>query len=176
MTDREALFSTSVLSQEVVSSLPAGFVIRPLHRSDFKRGYLDCLRVLTWVGDLSEEEWNSRFDEMVRAAGTYYLLAIEHEGRIVGTGSLVVERKFIHDRGLVGHVEEIAIVQELHGRGLGLKMMQALDSIGKNVGCYKNILNCGPQNEPFYVKCGYYNSGIEMAHYFEESGDNYHRG
>lgn len=73
-------------------------------------------------------------------------------------------------------MEEIAIVRELRGRGLGLKMMQALDLIGKNVGCYKNILNCGPQNEAFYVKCEYHNSGIEMSHYFEESGDNYHRG
>lgn len=93
MPDREPLFSPSLLSREVVSSLPAGFTIRPLHRQDFKRGYLDCLRVLTWVGDLTEEEWNSRFDEMVRAAGTYYLLAIEYDDRIVGTGSLVVERK-----------------------------------------------------------------------------------
>lgn len=82
----------------------------------------------------------------------------------------------IHNRGLVGHVEEIAIVRELHGRGLGLKMMQALDSMGNKVGCYKNILNCGPQNEAFYVKCGYHNSGTEMSHYFEESRDSYHRG
>lgn len=82
----------------------------------------------------------------------------------------------IHDRGLVGHVEEIAISKELQGRGLGLRMIRALDSIGKNVGCYKNILNCGPQNEPFYVKCGYKNSGTEMSHYFEESKDDYHRG
>lgn len=93
MADHEPLFSPSLISPEVVSSLPAGFTIRPLHRQDFKKGYLDCLRVLTWVGDLTEEEWNSRYDEMARATGTYYLLALEHEGRIVGTGSLVVERK-----------------------------------------------------------------------------------
>lgn len=93
MADREPLFSPSLLSKEVVSSLPAGFSIRPLRREDFKKGYLDCLRVLTWVGDLTEEEWNSRFDEMARATGTYYLLALEHENRVVGTGSLVVERK-----------------------------------------------------------------------------------
>lgn len=93
MADHEPLFSSSLISPEVVSSLPTGFTIRPLHRQDFQKGYLDCLRVLTWVGDLTEEEWNSRFDEMARATGTYYLLALEHEDRIVGTGSLVVERK-----------------------------------------------------------------------------------
>lgn len=58
----------------------------------------------------------------------------------------------IHGRGLVGHVEEISVAKEHQGKGLGLKMIQALDGVGKNVGCYKNILNCGAQNEPFYVR------------------------
>lgn len=82
----------------------------------------------------------------------------------------------IHNRGLVGHVEEIAVAREHQGKKLGLKLIQALDSIGKNVGCYKNILNCGPQNEAFYVKCGYHNSGTEMSRYFYDAKDNYHRG
>lgn len=73
--------------------LPPGFTLRPLQKDDYARGYLDCLRVLTWVGDLSEREWAARYDDMARAEGTYYLLALEYEGRVVGTGSLVVERK-----------------------------------------------------------------------------------
>lgn len=82
----------------------------------------------------------------------------------------------IHNRGLVGHIEEIAIAKELQGRGLGLKMVQALDAVGMSVGCHKHILNCGPKNEPFYVKCGYHNSGTEMSRYFEQSRDDYHQG
>jgi len=61
-------------------------------------------------------------------------------------------------------------------KGLGLKMIQAIDSIAKNLGCYKTILDCNAQNEPFYVKCGYHNSGAEMSHYYEEEKDAYHRG
>lgn len=92
-SDSTPLFSPSLLSSSSSSSSPAGFTIRPLQRDDYQRGYLDCLRVLTWVGDLSRAEWAQRYDEMVAAAGTYYLLVVEHEGRVVGTGSLVVERK-----------------------------------------------------------------------------------
>lgn len=56
-------------------------------------------------------------------------------------------------------------------------MLAAIDGVGKAVGCYKNILNCGDKNEPFYVKCGYYNSGIEMSRYFEAPAkDDFHRG
>ncbi|OTA81877.1 hypothetical protein M434DRAFT_401205 [Hypoxylon sp. CO27-5] len=113
---------------------------------------------------------------MAEAKGTYYFAVIEHEHRIVGTGALIVEKKFIHQRGKCGHIEEISIAKEHQGKGLGLKMIQALDSLAVNLGCYKNILNCGPRNEPFYVKCCYGNSGMEMSHYFEEERDDYHRG
>lgn len=89
----EPLFSPALLPEDVLSTLPAGFTLRPLEKTDFQRGYLDCLTVLTWVGDLSEAQWNERYDEMAAAKGTYYLLAIEHAGKIVGTGTLVVERK-----------------------------------------------------------------------------------
>ncbi|KAJ9155248.1 Glucosamine 6-phosphate N-acetyltransferase [Pleurostoma richardsiae] len=176
MATSKGLFPHSLISPEAAGAFPKSFTIRPLEKEDYARGYLDCLRVLTWVGDLTEEEFNERYEEMVAAKGTYYLLVIEHENRIVGTGSLVVEKKFIHNRGLCGHIEEIAIAKELQGKGLGLLMIQALDSVAKNVGCYKNILNCSPKNEPFYVKCKYFNSGAEMSHYFEKEKESYYRG
>lgn len=93
--DSDPLFPPSLLSanDDPATTLPDGYTIRPLQRDDFQRGYLDCLRVLTHVGDLSEDEWAQRYDDMAAAKGTYYLLAIEHGGRVVGTGSLVVERK-----------------------------------------------------------------------------------
>lgn len=89
---------------------------------------------------------------------------------------LIDTTRSIHNRGLVGHIEEIAIDKQHQGKGLGLQMLHALDAIATNLGCYKNILNCGPQNEPFYVKCGYHNSGIEMSRYFDQAKNNYHRG
>ena len=66
----------------------------------------------------------------------------------------------------VGHVEEICIAKDYQGKGLGLKMINALDSIARNVGCRKNILNCSPQKESFYKKCGYTQSSMEMKHQF----------
>lgn len=90
----EPLFPPSLLPADIAADLsPSGFTIRPLQKDDFARGYLDCLRVLTWVGDLTEHEWSQRYDEMASAKGTYYLVAIQHHDRIVGTGSLIVERK-----------------------------------------------------------------------------------
>ncbi|KAI1111020.1 glucosamine 6-phosphate N-acetyltransferase [Nemania sp. NC0429] len=178
------LFPPSLISASVHTGLPDGFAIRPLAREDYARGFYECLAALTWVGGggdggeqrPTEPEFRTRFDEMAAAAGTYFFTVVEYRGRIVGTGCLVVERKFIHNHGKCGHVEEIVVASEHRGKGLGLKMMQALESVAVAVGCYKSILNCGPRNEPFYERCGFHNSGIEMSRYFEEGRDSYHRG
>ena len=49
------LFSEDLISPEVASQLPEGYKIRPLRRSDYADGFLDVLRVLTAVGDVTEE-------------------------------------------------------------------------------------------------------------------------
>ncbi|OJJ85212.1 glucosamine 6-phosphate N-acetyltransferase [Aspergillus glaucus CBS 516.65] len=161
------LFSTNLISPEVLAVLPPGYTIRPLHRSDFQRGYLDVLRVLTTVGDVDEDKWNQRYDWISSRNDEYYLLVVcDDAERIVGTGSLIVERKFIHSLGLVGHIEDIAVEKGQQGKKLGLRIIQALDFVAARVGCYKSILDCSEANEGFYVKCGFKRAGLEMAHYY----------
>lgn len=132
------LFSTELISPTVLSQLPQGYSCRPIRRSDYHAGFLDVLRVLTTVGDVSEQKWNERYDWMSRRNDEYFLICIiDDSGRIVGTGALVVERKFIHDLGLVGHIEDIAVAKDQQGKKLGLRIIQALDFVAEKVGCYK---------------------------------------
>jgi glucosamine-phosphate N-acetyltransferase len=86
----------------------------------------------------------------------------------VGTGALIVERKFIHELGLVGHIEDIAVAKDQQGKKLGLRIIQALDFVAEKVGCYKvcfmfsEILWSGGLVEwkgvgcavPFFPRCG----------------------
>jgi glucosamine-phosphate N-acetyltransferase len=188
------LFSTSLISPEVISLLPTDYTIRPMRRSDYNRGYLDVLRVLTTVGDISEEAWNQRYEWITSRNDEYYMLVVcDGADRVVGTGSLIVERKFIHSLGMVGHIEDIAVEKNQQGKKLGLRIIQALDYVAAQVGCYKvcvfflffllahgsvavsrynadlglqSILDCSEVNEGFYVKCGFKRAGLEMAHYY----------
>jgi glucosamine-phosphate N-acetyltransferase len=89
---------------------------------------------------------------------------------------VINENGSIHDLGSVAHIEEIAIRKEEQGKGLGLKMIQALSSVAKNVGCYKSILGCSPANEAFYVKCGFHRGGLDMNQYYEEEKNSWERG
>ena len=55
-TDATApLFSPELISPEVLKALPEGYTCRPIQRQDYHNGFLDVLRVLTTVGDVSEE-------------------------------------------------------------------------------------------------------------------------
>ncbi|KAK4945150.1 Glucosamine-phosphate N-acetyltransferase-like protein [Elasticomyces elasticus] len=165
--DDQPLFSNSLISPEVSSSLPEGYTVRPLRRSDYKNGFLDTLRVLTTVGEPTLAEFNARYDFMYSRNDTYYILVICNEaGTVVGTGAVIVERKFIHNMGLVGHIEDIAVAKNQQGKKLGLRIIQALDYAAEKVGCYKCILDCSEANEGFYVKCGFKRAGLEMAHYY----------
>ncbi|KAH7090502.1 acyl-CoA N-acyltransferase [Paraphoma chrysanthemicola] len=161
------LFSAELISPEVVAQLPEGYSCRPIQKDDYHKGFLDVLRVLTTVGDVTEEQWNERYAWMSARNDSYYLLCItDASAKIVGTGALIVERKFIHQLGLVGHIEDIAVAKDQQGKKLGLRIIQALDFVAEKVGCYKTILDCSEANEGFYVKCGFKRAGLEMAHYY----------
>lgn len=195
--DPNSLFPATLISPTVLSALPENYTLRPLSRTDFSRGFLDVLRVLTSVGDVTQEEFEQRFDEMKSGnnvagggAGYHVLAILDGEDRVVGTGALVVEKKLsvsllppytflmtnadrrilsnsIHHLGLVGHIEDIAVAKDQQGKKLGLRIIQALDFVAEKVGCYKTILDCSEANEGFYVKCGFKRAGLEMAHYYD---------
>ncbi|KAJ3498491.1 hypothetical protein NLG97_g1093 [Lecanicillium saksenae] len=160
------LFPASLIGSDEASAFPAGFTIRPLQKGDYAKGFIECLRDLTWMAEVTESEFNERYDEMDSGGkGPYYYLVIEYEGRIVGTGLVLAEKKFIHNRCTVGHIEEICISKDHQSRGLGRLLMNALNSVADNAGCYKTILNCSEEKQTFYKKCGYDYSGLEMVNY-----------
>lgn len=92
-TPGAGLFGDDLISPDVAKALPEGYKIRALQQSDFKAGFLDCLRVLTTVGDITEAQFAERFEWLSKQDGGYYILVIEDGGRVVGTGALIVERK-----------------------------------------------------------------------------------
>lgn len=90
----EPLFPPTLVSANIADSLPSGYSLRPLARNDHAKGFFECLQTLTATGDISEDRFLERYDWMkTKGEGWFYCLVIEHEGRIVGTGVVIVERK-----------------------------------------------------------------------------------
>lgn len=136
-----------------------------LEKEDYYRGFLELLEQLTVVDakNISYEDFCKTFDEM--NAQTYVVRNIS-TNKIVGTGSLLVEKKFIHKLSSVGHIEDIVIDSSVRGFGLGKQLIDHLVNLAKEKGCYKVILNCSDKNIKFYEKCGFVIKEFGMAKYF----------
>eukprot|EP01105_Mastigella_eilhardi_P011479 TRINITY_DN2644_c0_g1_i3.p2 TRINITY_DN2644_c0_g1~~TRINITY_DN2644_c0_g1_i3.p2 ORF type:complete len:177 (-),score=62.75 TRINITY_DN2644_c0_g1_i3:65-595(-) len=142
-----------------------GLVLRPLEAGDLSRGFDDLLRQLTKVGDL-EPRFAARFKEM-QDQGNYHTWVVEEvaSGQVVASATLMVELKFIHQAGMLGHIEDVVVAQRMRGHDLGRKLVTHLRELGLRLGCYKVTLACSEANVGFYTKCGFTRAGAEMAWY-----------
>ena len=97
----------------------------------------------------------------------YKIIVIEdlRKGRIIGAGSVFFEHKFVASIGLCAHIEDIVVDKSYRGKNLGRRIIDLLKAIAQVNGCYKIILDCADYNVPFYVKCGFFQRGNEMAWY-----------
>ncbi|KZT02856.1 acyl-CoA N-acyltransferase [Laetiporus sulphureus 93-53] len=166
----DLLFPAEFIPDDIRTALPSDLHLRPLASTDYRRGHLSVLSVLTVVTDPGEEAWVAQFNALRAAARTYYSIVMVDKASdgIVAVGTVFIERKFLRGLGSVGHIEDIAVDKSQQGKKLGLRIIQALTGISENSGCYKTILNCSDSNIPFYQKCGYVKKENEMAKYAPE--------
>lgn len=160
----DELFSPSLIDPAIQDSLPSGHTLRPLNRNDYHKGFFENLKSLTWVGEISHDQFLAQFDWMqAKGDGWFYNVVIEHNDRIVGNGVLIVERKFIWGLARVGHIEEICVAKDHQGTGLGKAIIKALDFIAVKEGCRRSLLDCSEDKAEFYRRLGYEITGTQMA-------------
>ena len=141
--------------------------IRRLEEGDYELGFLSLLSVLTKVGTVSKEKWIEQY--RIITSNPFIEIWVIHDtvkNQIVGTATLLVEPKFIHECGRVGHIEDVVLSKHTHGTGLGKKIVTFLAEQAKIRGCYKVILDCTQQTIGFYEKCGFIKKATQMAIYF----------
>ena len=85
----------------------------------------------------------------------HIIIVAEINGRIVGATTLLIEPKFIHQGGIVGHIEDVVVDKEFQGQKIGEKIIKYVLGIAKNNDCYKTILDCSDDVKQFYEKLGF---------------------
>lgn len=127
-------------------------VVRPMYATDLRRGFLATLASLKPC-ELSDEEAVEVFRQRMRQKIRTYVAVMDN--RIVGTVTLLIEPKFIHSGGVVGHIEDVAVHQAYQQHGVGAMLVNyALDEC-RAAKCYKVILDCAEKVIPFYEKLGF---------------------
>lgn len=170
-TSSPDLFNASLLC--TTPDVPSSLIVRPLTKADHTSGFLACLQNLTTVGDITEPMFAHQFD-FLQAHHSAYIICLADPKKhgtpdeVVACGTLLLEHKFIHKLGQVGHIEDIACREGQQGKGYGKVIILALKALAQQLSCYKVILDCSESNAGFYEKCGFGKKGLEMACYFSK--------
>jgi glucosamine-phosphate N-acetyltransferase len=141
--------------------------IRDLEETDYEKGVLDLLAQLTEVKEISKEQFNGFVASLQSSNGFHRVVVMEdvEKLRIIGSATLLIERKLVHGLGLVGHIEDVVVDKRYRGQKLGLRLIERLKATGKDQGCYKIILDCARDKIPFYQKAGFQEKQVQMAWY-----------
>ena len=90
-------------------------------------------------------------------------VAIDNK-KIVGSTTLLIEQKFIHDGGLVGHIEDVVVRKDYEGKGIGIKLVISMLECAKEKNCYKTILDCKDDVKQFYERIGFKRESYGMRY------------
>ncbi|KAM7528027.1 hypothetical protein LguiB_031437 [Lonicera macranthoides] len=142
--------------------------VRKLEISDNSKGFVELLQQLTVCHPVSEQEFQKRFQEISLYGDDHVICVIEdgNLGKIIATGSVFIEKKFLRNCGKVGHIEDVVVDSKARGMQLGMKIIGFLTDHAQSMGCYKVILDCSLENKAFYEKCGYKQKEVQMVKYF----------
>ena len=134
---------------------------RRLEKGDYDKNYLELLKQLTTVGDVSQEKYETTVDKMGAE-----VWVIEFEGKIIASVSLLLEQKIIHECGIVGHLEDVVVDRDYRKYGLGKFIIERIIKIAKERGCYKLIGDCKSELLGFYEKNGFESKCVQISIYF----------
>ncbi|XP_067942187.1 glucosamine 6-phosphate N-acetyltransferase-like [Watersipora subatra] len=151
--DQEGIsFNNSITQNDPGENLK----MRPLSRDDYNHGYYKLLAQLSAPGNVTKEEFESRFDEMAACSDTYYIFVIEdtNSHQLVASCTVAVEKKFIRGCCRRGRIEDVVVDEAYRGRELGKLIVLTGKKLARKLGCYKLTLDCSTEKIPFYEKFG----------------------
>lgn len=128
--------------------------IRELEKDDLWNGFLTSLDSLRQASSIKKETALKVFNKIDKNPD-HIIAVAELDGKIVGAATLLLESKFIHEGGIVGHIEDVVVNKNHQGQKIGEKIIKYLLEQAKSKGCYKTILDCVDDVKPFYEKLGF---------------------
>lgn len=128
--------------------------VRELKKEDLFNGFLTSLDSLRKASDISKERAEEIFKKITSNKDHIIAVAVS-DGKVVGSATLLIEQKFIHNGGLVGHIEDVVVDRNFQGKKIGKKIIEYLLEYSKNRGCYKTILDCNDYVKEFYERLGF---------------------
>ena len=138
-------------------------IIREIEENDLKQGFLESLDFLRKASNIDKNKAREILKKIKQNPNHIIHVAIDNN-KIVGSTTLLIEQKFIHDGGLVGHIEDVVVRKEYEGKGIGIKLVMSMLECAKEKNCYKTILDCKDDVKQFYERVGFKNESNGMRY------------
>ena len=123
-------------------------IIREIKLTDIENGLLDILKI-------HNKDKTNVINALMKIINNpdHIILVAEYNDTIIGCITLFIEIKFIHNGGLVCHIEDI-YTKDIRSEISSMLITEAL-KVSKDHGCYKSILDCSDMLNSFYEKFGF---------------------
>ena len=135
--------------------------IRILHNDDYEE-YFNLINIFRETYFTKEDFINN----LIKINNNSNIWVIELNNKLIATGTILYEYKFIHNISKIAHIEDICVDNNYRGKNYGKVLMSHLIDEAKKENCYKVTLYCKEDLEKFYKSCNMEKNGIQMAIYF----------
>lgn len=137
--------------------------IRKVRHSDVQSGLLESLDSLRKASNIDKRRASAILRKII-ADPNHIIFVAEKDGEVIGSTTLLLEQKFIHNGGKVGHIEDVVVSKRYQGCGIGEKIVRFALRYAKAKGCYKTILDCDVNVRRFYEKIGFEKHSVGMRY------------
>ena len=137
--------------------------IREIEEEDLEKGFLETLDFLRNASSLDKNKAKEILKKIKQNPNHIIHVAID-DSKIVGSTTLFIEQKFIHDGGFVGHIEDVVVREDYEGKGIGIKLVMSMLEQAKEKNCYKTILDCKDDVKQFYERIGFTHESNNMRY------------
>jgi len=140
------------------------FLVRQLDKSDLSNGFFDSLSNLSDVSGIDQLQALQLFALINSDPYHEIFVAVLDDGNVIGSITILIEKKFIHNCGKVAHIEDVVTRKGFEGKGIGSALVKKAVEFAATRGCYKVILDCSEENAAFYQKNGFKRCGLLMRY------------
>lgn len=136
-------------------------IVRKITESDLNNGFLESLDSLRLTSNIDKNKARQILQNINKNPDHVIFVAVQDD-KVIGSTTLLIEQKFIHNGGKVGHIEDVVVSKQFQSGGTGAKIIRTVLEYAKSQGCYKTILDCDDSVKGFYEKLGFVRHSNEM--------------
>ena len=139
-------------------------LVRELGKADLDNGFFESLSNLSEVSGIDHGQAIQLFNSIKMDPYHEIFVAVLDDESVVGSITILIEKKFIHSCGKAGHIEDVVTRKGYEGRGIGSALVRKALEFAATHNCYKVILDCSEGNVAFYENNKFRRYGVSMRY------------